>query len=230
MDQRLGGLTWRRDDQRPSSSAQRQRTRLLTRHRNATFKSQLWKAKTNAAETSRLQTRLKEAITRADDAEKRVITLEEAKRSGEEMLETMVEEHGALVEERQQLERENAELETRISGLLVKKSSELLCVPDSDGGGNEVDEREGVALSSHRGGKKRGFEATKDDGAELPRTAKTQASASRRRRRPSVTPPPQDHQSDFDFDLPSDGDEDPRLGFTAQPVPRSARRSVREQT
>lgn len=262
---------------------------------DASLKAQLSGAKAFAAENAKLQTRLKEAIARANDAEKRAVILEKEKESAQDTVETMIDEHGALVEEREQLGKENGELKAWISGLLVKKSSQLLSVPDSDVGEDEVDGREGAVLSSHMDAKKRRSEATTARGAERPsHTAQTPASTHRRRRRsspippppesesdldfgevettevaarsdrertkrrrldltrtvrsdgsgnmgiakpasrrrggPSVTPPPQGDLSDFDFDLPTDADENPRPNFRAQPVPRSAWRSVREET
>jgi len=197
---------------------------------DTSFKAQLSRAKAAAVETSDLQTRLNQAVARAEQAEKIADTLRQEKESAQDMIETMVEEHGALLEKRNQLGKENTELKTRISGLLNKKSTGLLSVPDSDATDDEVDMTEAATSSSQKSGKRRKSEAIKAHRADPSRTAKITASASRRQRRSSTTPPPQGPQSDFESDLPSRRDKARRFNLMAQPNPKSAWRSAREQT
>jgi len=197
---------------------------------DASFKAQLSRAKAAAVETSDLQTRLNQAVARAEQAEKIAGTLRQEKESAQDMIETMVEEHGALLEKRNQLRKENTELKTRISGLLNKISTGQLSVPDSDATDNEADMTEAAASSSQKSGKRRKSEATKAHRADPSRTAKITASSSRRQRRSSTTPPPQGPQSGFEFDLPSGRDGARRFDLMAQPNPKSAWRSAREQT
>lgn len=299
LETRLKTMTAERDEAVLRAERTEQQLKGLNQEleevkQGASLKTQLLRANAAAAQISDLQTRLKEAIARADDAEKRAVALKKEKESAEGMVETMIEEHGALAEDRKRLEKENGELKAWISGLLVKKSSQLLSVPDSDAEEDDADERQGAGLLSHTEGKGRKSEPTTARGAEPPSHAakipasnhrrrrrpspippppesesdlefgevdttevaarsdrertkrgrldpnrgvrshqsgnvRTATAAFRRRRGPSVTPPPQGDQSDFDFDLPTDADENPRLNFRAQPVPRSAWRSVREQ-
>jgi hypothetical protein len=235
LEARLDKTTKERDDAVLRAEHAEQQLKDLTKEMakmkdDASFKAQLSRAKAAAVEVSDLQTRLKEAIARAEGAETIADILRQKKESAEGMVETTVEEHSALVEERNQLEKENIELKTQVSRLRTKKSVELLSVPDSDAADEEVDRAEAAASSSHRGGKRRRSEATRAHRADPSHIAKTTASASRRRRRSSPALPPQESQSDFEFDLSSGRDEARRLNFTAQPNARSAWRSVGEQT
>lgn len=135
LEARLDKTTKERDDAVLRAEHAEQQLKDLTKEMakmkdDASFKAQLSRAKAAAVEVSDLQTRLKEAIARAEGAETIADILRQKKESAEGMVETTVEEHSALVEERNQLEKENIELKTQVSRLRTKKSVELLSVPD----------------------------------------------------------------------------------------------------